>query len=235
MKIITENQIIENRQIGGGAFSEVRRLKLNTIISICPFSLTEIVIKKPQKGSHELKNTIEKYEFLKSKNIKTLKFMEIIKVIADNVLLVEDLNNSNEMKSLSDKISGKKIENETEKEFFNSHAEIFRGENLLVEIIDFEIDLEKFIEEIKSISNIDLYTDCFFFSSSKINKSTQVNYVVADLDNINLNFSFDETWLKNNNLSEFLRSYSEFICKYFEVSEKKDYYIDYLNKKINQL
>ena len=165
----------------------------------------------------------------------------------------EDLNNSNEIifvspntkifdleefnliQSLSDKILEKEVESKTEREFFNSEAEIFRSENLLIDIIDFENDLEKFSKEIRSISNIDLFTDCFFFSSSKINKSTKIDYVIADFDNVNINSPVDQTSLQNSNLSEFLGSYSEFICNYFEVSEKRDYYIEFLTGKINHL
>lgn len=247
MITITGSDIIENKRIGGGNFSDVHRISLSKDIEIGNRQLSKIVVKIPKENKWKVDEILNKIIAIKNSSLKTLNFAE--KIILDHreVLLLEDLNDSDDiifvspntrivnnqkeelLHSLSQTILGKQ-EPYVRQE--NSEAELFRYQNQLEEIIDFEKDINVFLSEITNASNVgvELFIDCFFFSSSKTSNVTKVDYRVADFDNINLNQPSIKV-LRENNQREFARSYWEFVKKFFKESQKKDYYLAYLNKK----
>lgn len=250
MLSINTDQIIREEKIGCGAFSEVFRVELKRKISINGSLIDKFVVKKSRQGALKFDETIDKFTALKKQNVKSLTFVEKILINGEIVLLVEDLNDSirktfvspntkiidielhKQMELLSNSILKKETGNKSDKCHFNSVAELYRSENLLTEIIDFEKDIDTFLLEIKSISNMELFTDCFFFSSSLVDRKTKIDYVIADFDCINFNDYYSKFNIMRSNQSEFLRSYYEFVYKYSEDSERKKYYIEYLDKLI---
>lgn len=247
MIIIKGNDIAINTRIGGGSFSDVHRISLNKAIQIGNRQLSKIVVKIPKENKWKVDEILSKIIAIKNSSLRTLNFAQKIILDYREVLLLEDLNDSDEIifvspntrlvdhqqeelvHSLSQTVLGKQ-EPYVRQE--NSEAELFRYKNLLEEIIDFEKDIDVFLSEITNASNVNviLFTDCFFFSSSKISSVTKVDYKIADFDNINLNQSSSKT-VRDNNQKEFVRSYWEFIKKYFKESQKKEYYLAYLDKK----
>lgn len=244
MITITQEQIIGNKEIGRGSFSEVRLIKLKSKIE--NLDTDEILIKKSINGKLEIDKTIEIHKNLKKQGAKTLEVVEKITLENEYVLLVENLNNTKDIVYVSPNTKILDLEKHellaelekmesfkaTQNKHLNSEAEVFRSENLLSNLLNFKEDLEKYISEISSIKNIILFTDCFFFSSSKISKHTKIDYKIADFDCID--FTDEDYYYNSANVIQFLSSYSEFISKYLEESEDKTIYLNYLKTKIEE-
>lgn len=248
MITITDSDIVAKTRIGGGNFSDVHRIILNRDVQIGNRQLNKILVKIPKENKWKVDEILRKIIAIEKCSLRTLSFAQ--KIILDDreVLLLENLNDSDEvifvspntrlvdheqeelLHYLSQTVSGKHEQYIRQE---NSEAEAFRHNNLLDEIIDFEKDIDDFLSEITNVSNVNvlLFTDCFFFSSSKTHAVTKVDYRIADFDNINLNQPSKKA-LTENNQKEFVRSYWEFVKKYFKESQKKEYYLAYLDKKM---
>ena len=204
MITIIGSDIVTNTRIGGGNFSDVHRIILNRDVQIGNRQLNKILVKIPKENKWKVDEILNKINAIENCSLRTLSFAEKVILDAREVLLLEDLNDSDEiifvspntrlvdhqqeelLHSLSQKVLGKQ-EPFVRQE--NSEAEVFRNDNLLDEIIDFENDIEIFLSEITNASNVgvELFIDCVFFSSSKTIGVTKVDYRIADFDNINLN------------------------------------------------
>lgn len=245
---IENKKTVTSEKIGEGAFSEVFRIDLSEPVSIGRDTFKQIVIKKSKSGKLDIDETITKFTYLKEAQIKTLQYMEKIMWNNEMVLLVQDLNSSVEtiyvssntkiisiqkqkmMRSLSNSVTG--ILPHVE-EPFNSIAEDFRKNSLLNSIIDFKSTLRRYISEIYkcSCNGIELFTDAFFFSSSKTRADSKIDFIIADFDNIKILKEYKLSHLIVRNIIEALKSFYEFIFKYFIQSlEDRDYYLRYIEK-----
>lgn len=199
----SEISFVEESKIGSGDFGDI-------IKSIFGINKKEyfVVVKRFKKTYgftvSELRDeSFNVWKFLKENKIPT--FRKCKKYNNDSIVM-ENLSSQEKFCVSTNNLSSKNLDVN------------YLKKNRIKEILNFEELIENGLvicDKLDSL-DIDLLTDAFFFIGDK-NKSTKLNFIIGDFDNVLLNTN------EYNNYNKFKDSFDKFLVEFVSMSVVNDY------------
>ncbi len=230
--IDTLSIIGEPKLIGGGGNSKVYECQSDK------FPVNHKII---LKIGGNIEGNIRNFELIKSLGLPSLDFLERWRFNGQVILVTNHLNLENVssiifvtpnsvITDIERQLTAMKLS--TKKDRIESIAENFRYDNKLSAILNFDDFISNTLEDIENVSNnnIVIEYDSYFIGSKKMQLESEINYRIADLDNIfNCQDKTKEECLEINKI-EFFSMLKEFITHFVSEGNNKEKYQIKINK-----
>ena len=181
-------------------------------------------------GRDRVDGTLNNYQILKQNGIKTVDFLEECSFDGQSAIITENLHKKNytyldaNAHLLSDKDKQLRALNKSlgfyQKETKEPEEERWFADNKFTDIIDLETFVTRHLACLLAVSknNIFLSYDCYFFRVNR-NPVTDLDYLIADFDDIQVVEDYNSEELYNINKEQFKTAILQFM-NWFVVEDK---------------